>query len=332
MGERQEAASDAPDGRKRGAAGAVVPEEVASVYAPRAAYVEDPDYKPYDGSNLSYASSFGDPWSAAVIRMIEWMTGKYTLLKLVREYERTGRPPGVSFWRKALDLLEIELLTPEEEIARIPKEGPVVVVANHPHGLVDGLVLAELVGQVRQDFKILTRSLLTNVPEIKWHMLPVSFPHEPDAVRQNLRMRQEAMTHLEQGGVVILFPAGQVAASPGWFDDALEAEWHPFTAKMLLKSRARVVPIRFPGQNSRWYQIANKISPVLRQGLLLHEIAHAIGKPQRPHIGHPLEREEIDRWKSDPRGFMAWLREHTLALGTGREVPMPAPGAGRRKG
>lgn len=274
-------------------------------------------YEPYDGRNLSYAGTFTNPFKANTIRAIEWMTGKITLLRLVRAFERTGRKPGQSFWRKALDLLRIDLVTPPEQFARIPAEGPVVVVANHPHGLVDGMILAELVGQVRQDFKILTRSLLTNVPEIQYHMLPVSFPHEPDAARANIEMRRLAMEHLAEGGVIILFPAGQVATSPGWFDDAAEPEWLPFTAKMILKSRAQVVPIFFPGQNSRWFQIANHLSLTIRQGLLLHEIVHAMDKPQKPVIGTPVGRGEIDVWQANPRGFMAHLRERTLALREG---------------
>ena len=272
------------------------------------------DDKPYDGRNLSYAGTFTNPFKAGVIRTLEWMTGKFTLLRLVRKFEAAGQVSNTEFWKRAIDLLRIDLQTPEEQIARIPKTGPVVIVANHPHGLVDGMILAELVGRVRQDFKILTRSLLTNVPLIQYHMLPVAFPHEPDALRMNIEMRKVAMEHLNDGGVIILFPAGQVATSPGWFDDAVEAEWLPFTAKMILKSRARVVPIYFPGQNSRAFQIANKLSITLRQGLLLHEIAHAMDKPQKPVIGRPLERAEIDPWMKDPRGFMAHLRDLTLAL------------------
>ncbi len=270
--------------------------------------------RPYDGRNLSYAGTFTNPLKAGTIRAIEWMTGKYTLLKLVRRFEAAGPVARSGFWRRALDLLEIDLLTPDEQIARIPREGPVVIVANHPHGLVDGMILAELTGRVRQDYKILTRSLLTNVPIIQYHMLPVAFPHEPDALKTNIAMRKEAMKHLADGGVIILFPAGQVATSPGWFDSAVEPEWSPFTAKMILRSKARVVPVYFPGQNSRWFQIANKLSITLRQGLLLHEIAHAMGKPQKPVIGHPIERDEIDRWADNPRGFMAFLRETTLSL------------------
>lgn len=270
--------------------------------------------KPYDGRNLSYAGTFTNPLKANTIRAIEWLTGKWTLMKLVRRYEREGEIPGISFWRRVLDLLDIDLLTPAEQIAHIPAEGPVVVVANHPHGLVDGLILAELIGQVRQDFKILTRSLLTNVREIEYHMLPVAFPHEEDSVRKNIEMRKLAMDHLAEGGVIVLFPAGQVATSPGWFDNAVEPEWLPFTAKMILRSKAQVVPIFFPGQNSRMFQIAHKISMTIRQGLLLHEIAHAMHKPQKPVIGRAISREEIETWASNPRGLMAWLRETTLSL------------------
>jgi putative hemolysin len=277
--------------------------------------VASANYKPYDGSNLSYAGTFTNPFKANAIRVIEWLTGKITLLRLVRRFERTGRQAGQTFWGKALSLLDIDLLTPDDQIARIPATGPLVVVANHPHGLVDGLILAELLEQRRRDYKILTRSLLTSVPEIQYHMLPVAFPHEPDALRSNLEMRKQAMAHLAEGGAVILFPAGQVATSPGWFDAALEPDWLPFTAKMILKSQARVVPVFFPGQNSRWFQIANHLSLTLRQGLLLHEIASAMHKPQAPVIGEVIDRDAIEPWQGDPRGFMADLRAQTLALG-----------------
>ena len=269
---------------------------------------------PYDKRKLSYAKTFTDPWASAVIRTMEWMTGKLTLLRLIRRFEKMGVISGQGFWRRALDVMGIALTTPPEQIAKIPAEGPLVVVANHPHGLVDGMVLADLIGQVRTDYKILTRSLLTDVDEITDFMIPVPFAHEADALDQNLTMRKRAMEQLKSGGVIVLFPAGVVASSETMFGPAIEQEWNVFTAKMVQRSGAVVVPIKFPGQNSRWYQMANRISPMLRQGLLLHEVVHALNKPQAPIVGDPIGRDEITEWARNPRGFMAWLREKTLAL------------------
>ncbi|WP_121061541.1 lysophospholipid acyltransferase family protein [Chachezhania antarctica] len=273
------------------------------------------DFKQYDRRSLSYASTFEDPWKASLIRAIELVSGKLTVLRLIREFERRGAPRGQAFWRACLDVMGIELTTPQSQLDRIPKEGPVIVVANHPHGMVDGMIFADLIGRVRPDYRILTRSLLTSLDEVAGsYMIPVPFPHDPDAQRKGVEMRAKAMDHLKDGGVVALFPSGVVAHSEGWWGPAVEAEWNVFTAKMIRRSGATVVPMRFPGANSRIYQIANQISPILRQGLLLHEIVHALNKPQGPIVGEPLSKDQVDSWADDPRGFMAWLRQYTLSL------------------
>ncbi len=276
---------------------------------------ETVSFAKYDRRSLSYASTFQDPWKAAFITVMEAFTGKLTILRLIRKFERQGAPQGQAFWRAALDVMGINLTTPQYQLDRIPKEGPVIVVANHPHGMVDGMIFADLIGRVRPDYRILTRSLLTAIDEVAGSfMIPVPFPHEPDAQRKGVEMRAKAMAHLKAGGVVALFPSGGVAASETYFGPAIEAEWNVFTAQLIRRSGATVVPMKFPGQNSRAYQIANKLSPMLRQGLLLHEIVHSLNKPQGPIVGHPLPQDDVDKWKDDPRGFMAWLRDHTLAL------------------
>jgi putative hemolysin len=275
----------------------------------------DADFIKYDGRRLSYAGTYSDPSKVVVIRSIEWITGKLPLLRRIRRFERMGTPMGQPFFSQALEVMGIDVTTPEEQISKIPATGPLVVVANHPHGLVDGLVMAELIGKVRTDYKILTRSLLTGIREIDPFMLPVPFPHEEDSHRKSILMRNEAMDTLKAGGVIILFPAGAVASSETWFGPVKEKEWNPFTAKMVLKSGATVLPIYFPGRNTRLYQIADKISATIRQGLLLHEIVHALNKPQSPIIGDPLSPDDLNDWQKKTREFMAWMRTHTLALG-----------------
>ena len=269
---------------------------------------------PYDKRKVSYANTFTNPWKANTIRAMEWATGKIPLLRMVRRFERIGSVEGQAFWAQALGVMGIDLLTPMEQIANIPKDGPVIVVANHPHGLVDGMVLAHLIGQIRTDYKILTRSLLTGVKEVDQFMIPVPFPHEVDAREQSLEMRARAMDHLKQGGVIALFPSGVVASSETWWGPAVEQVWNPFTAKMVQRSGATVVPIYFPGQNSRVYQMANQVSATIRQGLLIHEVVHACRRPQKPVVGPAITPEEVKAFTGGQLEFVGWLREKTLAL------------------
>ncbi len=271
----------------------------------------------YDRRTLTYANSFDDAWTSTAIRAIEWCTGKLTILRMVNKFEKQNEHyRGQKFWGGALNIMGIDLKTPQEQLDRIPKDGPVVVVANHPHGMVDGMILAELIGRTRMDYRILTRSVLTGLDEAATSfMIPVPFPHDPEAQSKMLEMRSKAMQHLADGGVVALFPSGVVMSSEDWFGPAQEKEWNVFTAKMIRRSGAQVVPIFFPGSNSRAYQIANKISAILRQGLLLHEIVRSCNKPQSPVIGEPISDQDMELLERDPRGFMAWLRQHTMSLG-----------------
>ena len=268
----------------------------------------------YDRKRLSYANTFTNPVQKKIIQSIELLTGQLKLLRCVRKFERLGIPYGQPFWSQALDVLDIKLETPQYQWERIPKTGPLVVTANHPHGLIDGMVLAELIGKVRTDYKILTRSLLTGVDQIDKFMIPVPFPHEEMALEKNLEMRKRAMTHLKDGGCVGVFPSGAVAASESFWCPVIEREWNPFTAKLIQRSSASVLPICFPGANSRSYQIANQISATLRQGLLIREVVKAMHKPQSPIVGELVGRDEIQKWSNSPRRFMEWLRNITLGL------------------
>ena len=278
---------------------------------------ETVSFTKYDRRSLTYANSFDAPLTAFTIRAIEMFTGKITILRMIRAFEKRGAPSGQPFWRAALGTMGIDLQTPDSELLNIPLNGPVVAVANHPHGLVDGMILADLIGRRRTDYKILTRALLTGIDEVAAsYMIPVPFPHEPDAQRKSVEMRAKAMAHLKEGGLISVFPSGVVASSDTMMGPAVEREWNVFTAQMIRRSGAVVVPIYFPGSNSRWYQIANRLSSTLRQGLLLHEVVHACNRPQKPVVGAPVSAERMKMLHSDPRGFMTWLREHTLSLGT----------------
>ena len=269
----------------------------------------------YDRASLTYSETFDSNTKRWFIMAMEWLTGKITIVRRIRAFEKTGPPTGQAFWPATMKIMGIDIRTPQDQLDNIPETGPVMFVANHPHGLVDGMVLADLIGRRRNDYRILTRSLLTGIDKsASSYMIPVPFLHEDDAQKKMIEMRAIAMEHLGNGGLIALFPSGVVAASETMMGPAIEQEWNVFTAKMIRRSGATVVPCYFPGSNSRAYQIANQISSTLRQGLLIHEVVHAFDKPQKPVIGAPIPQEEVAKRIDDPRAFMAWLREKTLAL------------------
>lgn len=269
----------------------------------------------YARDALTYSNTFDSPLKSNTIRAIEWLTGKITIIRMIRQFEKVGPIAPNQFWAEALKVMGVQIATPAEQLAHIPKTGPVVFVANHPHGMVDGMVIGAMIGSVRDDYKILTRSLLTDIdPTAADYLISVPFPHQADAQERMVEMRADAMRQLKAGGVVAVFPSGVVATSDTMFGPAIEREWNVFTAKLIRTTGATVVPCHFPGANSRWYQIANRISATLRQSLLLHEIVRSRNACVAPRIGAPIPTDEIERRIKEPRAFMAWLREKTMSL------------------
>jgi putative hemolysin len=269
--------------------------------------------KLYDRSELTYANSFPSRTKRIFISIIEILTARYYLLYKMRKWER-NQNKDPDFWISVLEEMNIELTTPKAEIDRIPSDGPLVIVSNHPHGLIDGIVMARLISQVRDDYQILTRALLVGVTRIEKYLLPVSFPHEEDAIRKNIQMRQKAISALKDGHCIALFPAGTVSTSETYFGEPTEREWATFTAKMVRQSGAKVLPIYFTGSNSRWFQIANKLGDTMRQSLLLYEIRNAFNKKQSPVIGELIDPDVVKSFEKDAKGLMAFLREETLKL------------------
>ena len=267
----------------------------------------------YDKSELTYANSFPQWYKRWFIKGVEWVTARPFLYRRMRRFQG-NRSVGHQFWKDVLDEMGIELLTPDADYEHIPKTGPVIIVSNHPHGLIDGLVMGCLLSKVRDDFQILTRALLVGVERVEPNLIPVAFPHEEDSIRQNVEARARAMRSVKEGGCVALFPAGTVSTSETWFGEPKERNWATFTAKMILQSGATVVPIYFTGSNTRIFHIANRISDMLRQSLLLFEIKAAFNKKQRPVIGQPVDPAVIQSFSKDREGLMAYLREETLKL------------------
>lgn len=264
--------------------------------------------------HFSYAAPDDPRLKRLVIRAVETMTGQPYLKSLYDEH-RLNPIPGESFWSAAMRNLELKIAYNEEALARLPKTGPLVIVANHPFGVLDGLIISYLTSLVRNDFLVLTNSILYQADEIRAHLLPIDFAETKEALSTNIKSRAAAKAHLLRGGVLIVFPAGGASTAPKpWSKRAVDAEWKNFAARLIAAAKTPVVPVYFAGQNSRLFQIASHISVTLRLSLFFKEVYDKIGSELRVQIGEVIpysELENLDRMK-----LMEHLRRKTYELGT----------------
>src|SRR5215471_1840656 len=264
---------------------------------------------------FSYATAEDPRLKRLLIRAIERMTGQPYLKSLYDEH-RLNPVPGESFWAAALRSLELKLNYNDEALARLPKTGPLVVVANHPFGVLDGLIISYLISQARDDFLVLTNSVLYQADEIRSYLLPIDFAETKEALGTNLKSRATAKTHLMRGGVLVVFPAGGASTAPKlWSKRAIDAEWKNFAAKLINAAKAPVVPVYFAGQNSRLFQIASHISMTLRLSLFFKEVYDKIGSEIHVRIGDVIAYRTLE--KIDRKNLLEHLRGLTYALGAG---------------
>src|SRR5579871_1940079 len=268
-----------------------------------------------DAGDFSYANVEDPKLKQLLIRAIERMTGQPYLKRLYEDHQ-THRVPGESFWAAALKRLEVTVSYNEPGLATVPGKGPLVIVANHPFGVLDGLIISWLISKVRSDFFVLTNAVLYQAEEIKAHLLPIDFAETKQALSTNLKSRNEAKRHLLEGGCLIIFPAGGASTTPKpWSRYATDLEWKNFSARLIASAKCPVVPVFFAGQNSRLFQIASHISLTLRLSLFFKEVYDKIGSEIRLRIGEPIPYKEIA--SLDRNELMEFLRRKTYALGTG---------------
>src|ERR1700680_4341135 len=162
---------------------------------------------------FSYATDEDPRLKRLLIRAVEKMTGQPYLKRLYDDH-RANPVPGESFWAAALRRLEITTVCNEDALERLPREGALVIVANHPFGVLDGLIISYLISKLRNDFIILTNAVLYKADEIRSHLLPIDFAETKEALGTNLKSRAEAKAHLVKGGCLIIFPAGGASTTP----------------------------------------------------------------------------------------------------------------------
>lgn len=248
---------------------------------------------PAELPTISYVQP-GDPWlRSRLISLLEVLTGRRKVEKVYHQLKR--EPFEVErFFSRGLELANISYTSDPAAETSIPRDGPLVFIANHPFGVVDGTMLCDIAARTRGNFKILIHALLCRDDDLEPFFLPVDFTDSRDAQRRNIETKREAVKVLKSGGTLLVFPGGGVSTTGrGGCGEFADLPWTTFTAKLIHQAEATVVPVFFHGRNSRLFHLASSISMTLRAALLLHEASNKIGNSFDVEIGAPIPYREI---------------------------------------
>lgn len=263
--------------------------------------------------DISYSGSARTRGGRILIRALENATGRLGLIRRARGYERE-MAEGRDFWQVLVERYGLTLEIVGGALSNIPSNGPLILIANHPYGILDGLMMGHILSRTRGDFRILANSVFRRAEELNKVVLPISFDPGREAQALNLRTRSESLDYLGSGGAIGVFPGGTVSTAARPFGQPMDPGWRNFTAKMVAKSGAAVVPVFFEGRNSRLFQIASHLHQNLRLALLIKEFRARIDEPVRVVIGEPLSAAKLSTLKTHPKDMMDFLRQATYEL------------------
>ncbi len=263
--------------------------------------------------DISYAHSATTRGGRAVIRLMENTTGRLRLIKRADGYE-TEVAAGRDFWAVMVDRYGLSLDVVGGALSNIPTDGPVILIANHPYGILDGLMMGHILSETRGDFRILAHRVFRKAEELNRIVLPISFDGTKEAVKLNIETRKTALDYLANDGAIGIFPGGTVSTGATPFAQPMDPGWRGFTARMIAKSQATVVPGYFDGHTSRLFQVASHLHNTLRMGLLIKEFKKRVDTPVRVVIGEPIGRDVLDPLSKEPKSLMDFLRKATYEL------------------
>jgi putative hemolysin len=227
-------------------------------------------------------------------------------------YEKNKNKSDLDFLNGILDDCKIKFEIPEDDLKRIPKEGPFITVSNHPLGGIDGVLLLKLLIEKRADYKIIANFLLHRVAPLKPYVMPVNpFETRKDA-KSSIAGIKSALLHLKEGKPLGIFPAGEVST---YKDGKLNVDkpWEEGAVRLIKKANVPVIPIYFHAKNSRMFYFLSKISDTLRTAKLPSEVMSQGGRVIKVRIGKPISVKDQDEYKEIP-AFYEFIRKKTYML------------------
>lgn len=209
-------------------------------------------------------------------------------------YDKLKNKNGKDFFDSFVRERNLSYIAFEEDLAKVPKTGPFILVSNHPLGAIDGILMCKIISEIRPDFKVMGNFLLEKIKPMQPYVIPVNpFEGRKDAYNSSFGMR-ETLKHLQNGGCVGIFPAGEVSNKNNPYNEILDKEWEKTAIKLIKKAKVPVVPMYFHSKNSTlFYQVA-KIHPSLQTLMLPAEMMNDREKPIRIRIGRPITVKAMD--------------------------------------
>ena len=242
-----------------------------------------------------------------------WLLMKVLRISKANEvYNKHKHKKDLPFLNGLLDEFQIEFEIPEEDLKRIPKEGPFITISNHPLGGIDGILLLKLLLEHREDYKIIANFLLHRIEPLKPYVMPVNpFENHKDA-KSSVAGVKNALLHLREGKPLGLFPAGEVST---YRDGKLmvDKEWEQGAVRLIKKAKVPVIPIYFHAKNSQLFYTLSKISDTLRTAKLPSELLSQKNRVIKVRIGKPISVKDQDAYPEIPE-FYQFLRRKTYML------------------
>jgi putative hemolysin len=233
---------------------------------------------------------------------------------------------GAAFARCVLDELRITFAVDASDLDRIPRCGRAVIVANHPFGIAEGLILMALLDPIRKDFKIIANSLLSGISAISGNTVLVNPFETAGAVRQNQRPLRDCLRSLAGGGLLAMFPAGEVAHLRWEERSVTDPPWKTAAARLALRAEAPVVPVFFEGGNGLFFNLAGALHPGLRTLSLPREFGKMRHRPVHVRIGSAVPCSMLDTC-GDAARATEYLRSRTFVLSNRPKPSAPYPHA-----
>jgi putative hemolysin len=241
------------------------------------------------------------------------------LEKVNQLYANHADTKGMEFADEILNELQVAYEFNTEELKNIPQHEPFIVVANHPYGGIDGLMLLSILTQARPDFKIMANLILQLIPALKENFVPVNPFETSSKTGINISGIKKCLQALKEGHPIGIFPAGEVSSLKLNTLKISDKLWNPVVGKMILKAQVKVVPVYFSGHNSIAFNLLGLVHPALRTAKLPSELFNKTKEKIQIRVGKPINIKTINEF-NDPNELLRFLRAKTYALESSLEI------------